>query len=324
MKKINWGFIGCGSVTEVKSGPAFQMCEHFHVKGVYRRNHALALDYASRHRIPKVYNSAEQLIDDPQIDAVYIATPPDSHKDYALQVARAGKITVIEKPLAPTYTEAKIIIETFKEKDIPLFVSYYRRSLPRFQKIKTWIEQDKIGEIRYIQWEMTKPASAWDKEKKAQWRTNAEIAPAGYFDDLASHGLDLFIYLLGDITSANGISTNQQGLYTSKDAVSGNWMHKNGILGAAIWNFGNHQRTDKVKISGSEGELNFSVFAEEPIILIKDGKRTETFIENPKHIQQYHVANIWEALVHKKEHPSTGKTGLHTAWVMQQILGGKV
>jgi 1,5-anhydro-D-fructose reductase (1,5-anhydro-D-mannitol-forming) len=129
---IRWGILGCSNVTEIKSGPAFQKTAGFKIEAVMRRDAAKAADYAKRHRINKYYTDADDLINDPKIDAIYIATPPDTHKYYGLKVALAGKICCIEKPLSPSYQDSLAISHSFKEKNIPLFVSYYRRSLPRF------------------------------------------------------------------------------------------------------------------------------------------------------------------------------------------------
>lgn len=120
-KLIRWGIIGCGNVTEVKSGPAYQKTEGFEVVAVMRRDAAKAEDYAKRHGISKYYTNADDLINDPKIDAVYIATPPDVHKYYGLKVATAGKICCIEKPLAPNYQDSLTIAEAFATKKIPPF-----------------------------------------------------------------------------------------------------------------------------------------------------------------------------------------------------------
>lgn len=323
-KTINWGFIGCGSVTETKSGPAYKQTDGFNVIAVMRRNKEKAKDYSKRHNIAKYYTNADDLINDPDVDAIYIATPPDTHKLYALKVAEANKPCCIEKPITPHYNEALDIYNAFNTKKLPLFIAYYRRSLPRFNKIKAFLDNNKIGDVRHINWSLNKPASKLDLSKAYNWRTDVNIAPAGYFDDLASHGLDLFTYLLGDIKDAQGISTNQQGLYTAKDAVTACWIHNNGITGAANWNFGANAHEDRVKITGSKGAIEFSVFHENPIILSTTSKTEEITIENPKHIQQHHVENMRNyLLLDGKPHPSTGKTALHTSWIMNKILSEK-
>ncbi|MEM8522469.1 Gfo/Idh/MocA family oxidoreductase [Flavobacterium sp. PL12] len=320
-KIIRWGILGCGKVTEVKSGPAYQKTKGFEVVAVMRRDESKAKDYAQRHGISKYYSNADDLINDEEVDAVYIATPPDTHKFYGLKVAAAGKICCIEKPLAPSQQDCLDIYEAFKSKEIPLFVSYYRRSLPRFKQIKTWLDSNAIGELRHIRWHLSKPANSQDLSGEYNWRTDKSIATAGYFDDLASHGLDLFIHLLGDVKEAKGISLNQQGLYTSKDAISACWLHECGVTGSGSWNFGCSMREDTVEIFGSKGKISFSVFNEESVVLSNEDGVTDLFIDNPENIQLFHVENIREQLIGNEIHPSNGKTASHTAWTMDKIVG---
>lgn len=323
IKTYNWGIIGCGKVTELKSGPAYQKTEGFKLSAVMRRSLEKAESFAKRHSVPKYYANADDLINDVDIDAIYIATPPDSHEYYALKVAKAGKICCIEKPMAPSYDACIRINNAFQDKNLPLFVAYYRRSLPRFTQIKTWIDNHAIGSIRHLNWHLSKPANDIDLSKTYHWRTDANIAPGGYFDDLASHGLDLFIFLLGDIVQANGISINQQGLYSAKDAVTANWLHKSGITGSGSWNFGTEKREDIVQIYGNEGKIEFSVFDEKPIILECNGVSKSLVIEHPENIQLHHVQNIKNHLLNRATHPSTGTSAAHTSWVMDQILQPK-
>ena len=320
-KIIRWGILGCGNVTEVKSGPAYQKTDGFEIRAVMRRDADKAQDYAKRHHITKFYTNADELINDSEIDAIYIATPPDSHKYYALKVAEAGKTCCIEKPLAPSHQDCLEICEAFKIKSLPLFAAYYRRSLPRFLQVKTWLENNSIGEVRHIRWHLSKPANETDLSGKYNWRTDSKIAPGGYFDDLASHGIDLFIYLLGNIKTVAGLSTNQQGLYDAKDAVTACWLHENGITGTGSWNFGCSQREDQVEIFGSKGKIEFSIFDDAALLLTNENGTEELFIENPENIQIYHVENMKEDLLGYSKHPSTGETAAHTSWVMDKILG---
>lgn len=319
---IKWGIIGCGNVTEVKSGPSYNLTDGFELVAVMRRDLAKLKDYAKRHGVKKQYTNADDLINDYEIDAVYIATPPDTHKFYALKVAKAGKICCIEKPMTPSYAESLDIYNAFNNKKLPLFVAYYRRSLPRFLKIKEWLESNLIGEVRHINWHFSKPASDIDKSGDYNWRTDANIAPGGYFDDLASHGLDLFNFLLGDIKEVHGISLNQQKNYLAKDAFSACWLHQNNVTGSGTWNFDCHDSIDKVTIYGSDGRIEFSIFHDNNLILESKTTSEKLFIENPKHIQIHHVEGMRNMLINKNyTHPSMGLSALHTNWVMDKILG---
>lgn len=319
---LRWGIIGCGNVTEVKSGPAYKLVNGFKLTAVMRRDVEKLKDYAKRHNIDKYYTNAEELINDPEIDAVYIATPPDSHKYYALKVAATGKPCCVEKPLSPNYQDSLAICDSFKDKNIPLFVSYYRRSLPRFMQVKTWLENKAIGQVRHINWSLIGTPKDRDLAKAYSWRTDPKIATGGYFDDLGSHGIDLFTFLLGNIIKVNGLSLNQQQLYGAKDAITACWVHESGAMGTGCWNFGCNSIEDKVEIFGSKGKIQFSIFKEEALLLETNDRQEEIFIENPKNIQLYHVENMKKELLDGNYiHPSTGFTATHTSWIMDKILG---
>src|SRR3954470_22835271 len=96
---VRWGIVGCGDVTEVKSGPALQKADGSALMAVMRRDAGKAADYARRHGVAKSYGDGGALINDPDVDAVYIATPPSSHIDYVQRVAAAGKPVYVEKPM---------------------------------------------------------------------------------------------------------------------------------------------------------------------------------------------------------------------------------
>lgn len=325
---IRWGMIGCGMVTEKKSAPAYQQVAGFELAGVYSRRSEQARDYAQRHQVAKVYETAAQLLDDPDIDAVYIATPPDSHQQFALEVVKRNKPCCIEKPLAPDYPTAKVIVDAFKQANVPLFVAYYRRSLPRFRQIKTWLEHHAIGQVRHISWELTKPPNEFDLSGAGIWRTDKAIAYGGYFDDVGCHGLDLFNYLLGNIEMAKGFAVNQQGYYDAMDAITGTWLHPNQVTGCGVWNFAAEARRDNVKIFGSEGSIEFSVFQELPVKLARMDTTgaaaiEELFIENPDPIQLHHVQNLCDFFSQDIPHPCPGEAGLHANWVMDQLLRGE-
>ena len=320
IQAISWGIIGCGDVTEVKSGPAYQKTAGFTLQGVTRRDLDKAKDYAARHGVPEVYASPAELIASPRIDAIYIATPPDSHREYALAAAKAGKPCCIEKPMAPTYAACLEILEAFEASQTPVFVAYYRRCLPRFVKVKEWLDSGEIGAIRHVHWTLRKPPSELDRSKAYNWRTDARIAKGGHFDDLASHGLDLFNYLIGDIETASGHASNQQGLYTALDSISASWRHRTGATGTGFWNFGSHESLDRVEIAGSEGLITFAIFDEAPVSLQSKAKSESLHIPHPLHVQAPHVEALRDHLFGRSTHPSLGRSAAHASSVIEQIL----
>ena len=151
LDKVKWGFIGCGEVTEKKSGPAFSMIRNSEVVAVMSRDLEKAASYARRNNIPRWYNDAQLLIGDEDVNAIYIATPPSSHATFAIMAMKAGKPVYIEKPMAATYEDCARINRISKETGVPCFVAYYRRYLPYFQKVKEIVSRGEIGNVINVQ-----------------------------------------------------------------------------------------------------------------------------------------------------------------------------
>lgn len=321
MTEIRWGMIGCGDVTEVKSGPGFQKIRGSKLVAVMRRNGKLAAKYARKHNVPKWYDNAEALINDPDVDAVYIATPPSSHKAYALAVAKAGKPVYVEKPMAMSYAECLDMIRACEENSVPLFVAYYRRALPRFLKIKELLENEAIGSVRSVAIVLHKKPALNDFCSQTNWRVDPEIAGCGYFCDLACHQLDILQFYFGSIKSAKGFSLNQIGLYKAEDIVTATFLFEAGIPGTGSWCFTAHEELDRTEIIGSKGKIVFSTFDTSPILLITEEGEQKIRIENPEHVQQPLIQTVVDELLGIGKCPSTGETGAVTNLVMDQILG---
>jgi len=149
MKEIKWGIIGCGAVTEVKSGPAFNKVKNSSLVAVMRRNGEKARDYAKRHQVPKWYDDATRLINDKDVNAIYIATPPSSHEAYAMAAMQAGKPVYVEKPMTINSSSAIRMVEAANNTGIKMCIAHYRRGQPYFNKIKQLIDDKIIGELRF-------------------------------------------------------------------------------------------------------------------------------------------------------------------------------
>ncbi len=320
MKTIRWGIIGCGNVTEIKSGPGFRKAAHSELVAVMRRNGALAKDYALRHRVPNWFDDADALIHHPQVDAVYIATPPESHLAYVRKTAAAGKPVYVEKPMALNYTQAVEMVQVCKQAGIPLFVAHYRRALPRFIKIRELLDHQRIGAVRFVNMVYHKPALEDDLKGEMHWRLDPAMAGCGYFCDLAPHMIDILQFLLGKINQAQGFTFNQTGAYPAEDMVAGSFTFEAGFPGTGLWNFNSFKHSDRTEIVGSEGKLIFSIFGDQPILL-ETNQGTESFaVSNPLHIQQPLIQTIVNQLLGAGTCPSTGKDAVSTSWVMDQIL----
>ena len=319
---INWGIIGCGKVTEVKSGPAFNKVKGSKLIAVMRRDARLAEEYAVRHNVPKFYSKASDLINDKDINAVYIATPPGSHAEYAIEAIKARKPVYIEKPMALNYAECLKINKTAEKYLVPVFVAYYRRALPGFLRVKDMIDNGAIGKVLFVMIQLFKIASADEKAGKLPWRVDPAISGGGHFFDLASHQLDYLDFLFGPVQSVKSIVVNQAGLYKAEDFVSAEFMFCNNITGTGIWSFcvSEDSSRDIIEIIGEKGSIIFSAFTYVPIVLANESGRQEFINEHPENVQYCLIEKIVSSLNGQGASPSTGLTAARTSKVMDEVV----
>lgn len=323
---VHWGFIGCGEVTEKKSGPAFAMVEGSSVVAVMSRNEERVRSYATRHHIPNFYTDPQSLINDPDVNAVYIATPPSSHATYAIMAMRAGKPVYIEKPMASSYEDCLRINRISQLTGVPCFVAYYRRQLPYFRKVKQLLDDQRIGSPLNIQLRLAVPPRELDTANGTQmpWRLQPDIAGAGgYFYDLAPHQLDLLHWLFGDIADAKGYVANMAHLYEVPDTINASFLFMNGLTGSASWCFVAHpsSREDRIQVFGTGGSLAFSVYDNKPIELLSTRGAEHFSLDNPPHVQMPIITNVINHLRGLETCTQDNIEATSVNWVMDKILG---
>ena len=325
MKEIGWGFIGCGEVTEKKSGPAFNEVPGSHVVAVMSRNAEKAESYAKRHDIKKWYTDPLELINDPEINAIYIATPPSSHATFAIMAMKAGKPVYIEKPLAASYEDCARINRISELTGVPCFVAYYRRYLPYFQKVKQIIQSGAIGTPANVQIRFSVPPRDLDYKSNGSlpWRLQPDIAGGGYFYDLAPHQLDLIQDIFGVITRAHGYCSNMAKLYKAEDTISACFYFENGLPSSGSWCFVGHQsaKEDRIEVIGEKGMLSFSVYNYSPIQLVTSEGRSSIVVPNPPYVQLPIIRSVIEHLQGIGICECTSVSATPVNWVMDRILG---
>ncbi len=323
METVKWGIIGCGDVCEKKSGPAFYKTPHSELIAVMRRDEAKARDFAMRHHVSRFYSDAGQPINDPEVNAVYIATPPDSHKAYAIRAMQAGKPVYVEKPMALNAGECEEMIRVSEQTGQKLFTAFYRRGQEYFRKVKELIDTGAIGTTVSIDLRMFRPPSPADKNPaEHSWRIKKEIAGGGYFYDLAPHTLDIIDFINGPVAEVAGFVTNRGGWYDVEDMVSIAFRLESGVTGTGVWCFvadESHQE-DIIQITGTKGRILCNTFAYRPIHLMRPDGNIEYPVPPPEHVQQPLIQSIVEELRGNGSAPSNGYTALRTAKVMDAIF----
>jgi len=321
---IRWGIIGCGDVTEIKSGPAFNKVANSSLIAVMRRDGAKAKDYAERHNVPKWYDDAEKLINDPGINAIYVATPPGSHAEYAIAALKAGKPVYVEKPMSVNTDACLRMQATADATDGKLTVAHYRRALPMFLKIKELVHDGTIGDVRTVRLSMLQQdKSSIIANTATNWRVDPAVAGAGLFYDLAPHQLDIIIYFFGSPIEAYGVSANNANLYKAQDTVTGVMRFPNNILFNGQWCFTVSEvaQEDIVEIIGSKGKISFPVFGHTVTIRSGNNENVLTF-QPPAHIQQPMIEKVVQYFLGKGENPCSAADAIESMSVMESFAYG--
>lgn len=315
MKVINFGIIGCGDVTEKKSGPAFQKVEGSNLLAVMRRNEEKLIDYAKRHNVPKYSTDYLELLKDENIDAIYIATPPNKHHFYTLEAAKYGKAVYVEKPMATSVAECEEMIQVCKDYNVPLFVAYYRREQEKFKKAKEIIDSNEIGEIKSFNYIYTSKTPTIDPNRS--WLLSKDIAGGGMLYDIGSHMIDILIYLFGEVEMATGISNNQNEDFKVNDVTSGIIKFKNNIQGSIQLSFNGSERRDELVLIGSKGTLKLSIMSNDNLTIIKDDKTYEISFLDMEHVQLPYIKKVVDTLLGKDNYDSSGIYGLRTQEILE-------
>lgn len=322
---LRWGIIGCGNVTEKKSGPAFNKVPGSSLQAVMRRNGDKAKDYAVRHGVPKWYNDAAALINDPDINAIYVATPPDSHEAYALAAMQAGKPVYVEKPMAVTTGSCLRMQHAADKHNGKLTIAHYRRGLPMFRKVRSLLAEKLIGDIRTVRISMLQQhRTDIVANTEINWRVDPSVAGAGYFYDLAPHQLDLVVHFFGNPVEAFGVGVNQAGFYEAEDAVSGVMHLPNDVLFTGQWAYTTAPGTeeDLFEIIGSKGRIRFPVFGH-TVSVFTDNQENILSFKPPAHIQQPMIGDVVQYFLGKGPNPCSAADALVSMQVMECFAYGK-
>lgn len=318
MKKIRWGIIGGGKYVQSKGGKAFNIVENSIVQSVMRRDLTEAKECAQELGAKSYYDNYKKLIDDHEVDAVYIASPPGLHLEQAIYCANAKKPLYLEKPMARNFAECVSIIDVFKENETPLYVSHYRRSHNKFQKLKELIDGKIIGDIFTINCQLNRK---YEDDKDHPWYFKPLLSGGGKFIDISPHMIDILIYLFGELDEVKSICVNHNKDHNLEDVVVAIFKFKNNVVGTLNYNMLSSEKNDNIVCVGNKGKLEFSIHKATPIIVSEGGKIVdEIIIENPKNSQEPMIRNVVNDILTGCNNVCYGADALETYRAIDLIL----
>ena len=331
MRTIRWGMIGCGEVARMKSGPALWRADHSALAAVFDRNADRAEDFARLHSGVRAEHDADALIRAADVDAVYVATRTDSHADYALRCAAAGKAVLVEKPMAMDHAEAERMREACRSANVPMWVAFYRRALPRFVAIRDLVRSGAIGEVRMtISRHFHRiPGPSEINGPFWGWRLDPKRSGGGIFFEAVGHTMDILDFIVGPVASIRAFADNQAGAYPPEDVVSASWRYESGAYGSGAWCFATDVDDEENEIVGSTGRIRFSTFPPlsppsgrppAPIRILRGGEVEEIPIADPPYVHQPLVQSIVDELNGRGRCESTPESAMRTMRVIDEAL----
>lgn len=318
---IHWGFLGCGKVVQTKSGDSFRNVKGSTIEAIMRRDLEAARVSAQYFGAPQWCDTVEALLSK-DIDAVYIATPPGLHYEQALKCLEAGKPVYLEKPFARNYTESRELTEKFQKAGVPLYIGHYRRALPRFLKIRELLQAGAIGTVQTIDFHLNRIFSP--REAKETWLYNPVLSGGGKFFDIAPHTVDIIQFLFGNITKVNGHARNIGTGCPLENLVEMEFVTERGARGHAVFDCVAQEKSDRMRVSGSKGTMEFSVHGKTDVI-VRDlnGHVIEAFdLPDPRTVEQPMVQSVVEDLLGIGHCESKAAEVLCTYDVIDQVLDG--
>lgn len=349
---INWGIIGLGDVTAEKSGPAFYKCQGSNLAAVMRRTPGAALAWVNQHAPTDLaqpitaYDNLDDFLSHPDLDAVYIATPPGAHKEVALRVAEAGLPCYIEKPVGRCAAETVDIVAAFDKRKISLFTAYVSRAYERTQAVRQLLKDGAIGDrATTISYRLrgTGGARGMETASNLPWRLVAEQSGGGLIMDVGCHVIDRIDYLCGPLIDVKGFADNR---CNPKQAVE-DYVQLSARIGRATsdgdtntlpaiksegakveceWDFGNKdglEPVDELIIFGPKGKLRMAAMSPSlPIeVLNVEGEVVQALTFNaPKHTAQALVQMVTDELRGVGQAPSRGENAIRTSKVLDAAL----
>ena len=251
---LKWGVIGAGGFADRRVIPQIKEARGCVLEAVMVRDRKKAERLAEKHGARKSYNSVDGLLQDPDVDAVYICTPVYLHRKHTLKAVEAGKHVLCEKPMALNVEECEKMIKASQEAGVKLMVGFMMRFHPAHQKAKELIEKGVLGDIvlAHIQ------NLLWYPPAEGAWRQNPKLGGGGVLMDVGSHCIDLLCFLLGRVKEVAGIAKSVIFNYPVEDTSTFILKFTRGTRGVVENSFAIPYRENHLEIYGTRGTLLIS------------------------------------------------------------------
>jgi predicted dehydrogenase len=318
MKKLNWGLIGCGDISQKRVAPALRDLPECHLVAVNRARTDLAESFAREFGAKQWYADWQDLLNNKDIDAVYIATPVNLHAEQTIAAANAGKHILCEKPMAMNTQECDQMIAACKENNVKLSIAYYRHFYPVIERIKTILNSGQLGQV------IMATINAFEKFDRKPgepryWLLEKEKSGGGPMMDFGCHRIEVLVNLLGDVTDVKSITDTIHYDRSVEDTASALIKFKAGMRGVLNVNHAIFESQDTLDIWATEGSIHVSTLNKGDLTMItSDGMATESHPPH-KNVHLPHIQAFTHSVLNDTPVPVEGNEGQKITAILDLI-----
>lgn len=288
MRKIRWGVLGTAGIAESCTIPGMQQAENCELYAIAGRNPEKVADFKERFGFEKGYDSLEELLDDPEVEAVYIPLPNSMHREYVIRAAEKGKHILCEKPLAPTERECREMIEAADANGVVLMEAFAYLHSPLIRAIKKELDSGVIGDILYM--DSVFLTSSYDLSNIRMRRETF----GGSLYDLGCYNTSEILWMLGEepeeIKASADFSYENVDMFTQAFMKFAGGKRASMKCGMVLQNSacldGDFHRLDECVIFGTKGSLTcraqFNEDGELQYTVCADGKEETKTVITPQ------------------------------------------
>lgn len=318
MNTVKWGLIGCGDIAKRRVAPAIQDLENNELAAISRQNPDLLKEFANVFMVPKMYEKWQDLIADPEIDAIYVATPVYLHAPITIAAANAGKHVLCEKPMAMNVSECEAMINACQKNNVQLGVAYYRHYYPVVQKIKDLLDSEVIGNIVYV---TVNIFSYFNPEPDAPraWLNVKSKAGGGPLYDIGSHRAEVFHHLFGCPQYVQGITTTQAFKRDVEDTATALYHYEKGFHVVMHVTHAARESQDTLDVFGTEGSIHIPNLNQGNLILWTPEEKKEELYPPHLNLHQPLIEAYAKSLLQKHPFAVDGKVGRNVNWMLEEV-----
>ncbi|TWT29495.1 Gfo/Idh/MocA family protein [Blastopirellula retiformator] len=314
---MRWGILGCGDVVRKRVAAAIQAVDGCQLLAVCRRDPDALQQFCAGFSVPHGYPSADQLLANADIDAVYIATPVALHLPQTLAALAAGKHVLVEKPMALDPQECRLMIDAAKEVKRTLGVAYYRPFYPALARLAELIKSGQLGEILAVQIACSAPIVP-NEDGSLPWRVAMNEGGGGPIMDVGSHRIDVLLRLFGDVVDVREVCSRKS-THEVENVANFVLQFAGGLQASVTCLFDAGQDPDSFVVIGTKGIADLGPLNSGRLIIRNEmGDQVEHHAPNANFNVPL-IADFVAAVSEGRDPRASGETGLRVNEVIDQI-----